>query len=1453
MTAKYDVFLSYSGADRETVNAISKLLTAQGVSSFLDRDHLVPGQPWPQALEDGLKTSSGVVVFLGPSGLGPWQKREMGFALDRQVQEERVGRTFPVIPVLLPGSDPVPGFLFLNHQVDLREDPLDADALKALIDGVHGKAAATDEIPSVLCPYQGLDVFEESDAAFFCGREDFSSRLLESALASNFVVLIGPSGSGKSSVARAGLLPLLRRQRPPAQTWDVALFKPGDDPFGKMAAALLPLLEPDLRETDRLVEGQRLGKHLAEGEVRLEAIVQRLLEKSEGTDRLLLLVDQFEELFTLAPESVRTPFVDALLQARERSALTLMMTLRADFYSSALSLNRELSDALEQGVINLGPMRREELERAIVKPAERVGLTLEPGLVEMLLADVDNQAGALPLLQHALTRLWKERLQGQRLLTIDAYKKIGGLSGALDQYASEIYQNFDDAEKKACRRIFLRLTQPVEGHERTARRVLRSDLDGLEQEDVVSRVIKKLADERLLTTEGDPDKSESYVEMSHEALIKGWSLLRGWIESDREYQQVLELLRQDAREWQNNGGKVAYLYHDERLTGAEKIVKDRLDELSELERKFLVAASLVREKKRKRRKRRTRLIELTAVVGLFWGIITSILYSAADTAQKDAVRKLVDIHWVGGVKEMTREDNADSAMKAAHHFMQVAELTVDDERKNAYLAGRLLTSNIQLVDILEQDHRYLRARFFRDRQRLLLWRKDGTVLLWKIGDPNSPEPVELPVKHEKAIVGVVFSEDESRILTWDDAERVCIWDSDEGRRLDCFRTETAIANAVFNHRHDRVLILGEDNSARVWTVQSGTGPDLTLRHDLADGEKIREAAFSSDDERILTWGDDHIVYVWNAEKAEDAPLLKFQQEKEGLGISQAMFNKAGDRIFSANDQTAKILDSRTGKTLAEFQHEGRITGIDTNRDESRVLTWGEDNSARLWSSDGKALLNLSHQGSVNGAAFFCGEKWLLTWSADGTARLWDSRTGDPVQPFMIHAGPVTGADFSCGDSGQADRILTRDENGSVHVWDSAGWQMLDNILALQSPIRKAAFNRSGSQILILDVFTDSSSGVEIQKKEGEVWRPLMPATDSKDFQGADFSQDGSSVLTWDQEGKIRVWNSESGQLLMASRFRHVSLAHNFEPAISRDGSHLVSQAEVGSLRISSTVSDESLSIPTADNQFYLGAIFSRNGGRLLTWSSDGSTRVWDGRTGEMLADSNSSEGVFYSGGVFTPDGSRVITWSDSDGSLWLWDYKDEQPQVLSSKHDGPVQGVVFSDDGRRFLSWSRFDENARVWSSRTGHSLHLLEHQAGINGGSFSGDGAQVMTWARDNTVRLWDQHSGKLLTILRHKRSYQGVSGAAFSPDDQRILVWGDDQARLWNLDVDGSGQARYPTLELERHTGTYLDELNAIQVLSREDWYQKQQDKGEDRGLSGRSTWARAFSRIAELIPGL
>lgn len=588
-----ELFLSYNSSDRDAVARVQDSLRSRNIPTFYDREDLTPGQPWFDELEAALDRVRGVAVFVGKEGLGSIQKREMQFALVRQAAEEKLGNRFPVIPVLLEGADSetISGFLALNTWVDLRRGLENPRAFEALVAALGQDAPArTAEATVPICPYRALNAFREEDAPLFFGREALSQKLFAQVLDHNLVVTIGRSGSGKSSIAQAGLLPLLRRQKPPADTWEAIVLTPGVKPFHRLAAQLVPLWSPPGREqTDLGTESEKLGNRLASGEVSLAGFIDLALKNLPNTTRLLAIIDQCEELFAPAvPQEQRESFVKQLIEASLQSKLTIVLTLRADFYGHAIRL-RELSDAIEAGPINVGEMTRQELRQAIEEPATRTGLRFETGLVDRILDHVEQQPGSLPLLEYALTELWQRREGAQ--LTHVAYGVIGGVEGAISKRAEMQFEKLTATQKQIALPALSRLVRVSSvGDEGTdTRQIVRlSDLSPDAQ--AVMRIFAE-RESRLVVTGRDEASGEQTVEVAHEALIRGWGELKRWIDNDREFLVWYQRLNLFLSEWQrldeNPGALLTGVYLEE----ARGWLGRRRNDLTEEQRRFIDASS----------------------------------------------------------------------------------------------------------------------------------------------------------------------------------------------------------------------------------------------------------------------------------------------------------------------------------------------------------------------------------------------------------------------------------------------------------------------------------------------------------------------------------------------------------------------------------------------------------------------------------------------------------------------------------------------------------------------------------------------------------------------------------------------------------------------------------------------------------------------------------------------
>ncbi|MGD1806705.1 tetratricopeptide repeat protein, partial [Dapis sp. BLCC M126] len=447
---------------------------------------------------------------------------------------------------------------------------------------------------NLFCPYRGLFHFGPNDAEFFFGREVFIEELFQATQNRNFIPVLGASGSGKSSVVLAGLVPKLQNEG----HWKFTHFRPseGDDPFHALALALVPLFMPELFGDAKLKETSKIAKSLRNEVYPLSYVLTEIQHKYP-TDRVLLIADQFEEIYTPSVDrEIRRSFLDTLLGSFQSSPShsqynpVLVATMRVDFSENALSY-APFADLFRKSDVKIRSMNHDELSEVIEKPAEKLGVTFEVGLAERILDDVEDEPGNLPLLEFALTELWKQR-KG-KLLTHAAYQHIGKVQGALARHADQNYDKLSATEKKQARRIFIQLVHPEEGQD-TRRRATKAELGEANWE-----FVKQLADNRLVVTSQNVANQET-VEVVHEALIRNWGEFRQWMKEDRSFRVWQERLRLAMDQWEKMQRDEGALLRGKLLTEAKEKLKQRREDLSAGEQEFIQASVKLRQRGKQR-------------------------------------------------------------------------------------------------------------------------------------------------------------------------------------------------------------------------------------------------------------------------------------------------------------------------------------------------------------------------------------------------------------------------------------------------------------------------------------------------------------------------------------------------------------------------------------------------------------------------------------------------------------------------------------------------------------------------------------------------------------------------------------------------------------------------------------------------------------------------------------
>jgi energy-coupling factor transporter ATP-binding protein EcfA2 len=640
----YDVFISYSRADSRPAAEIDSILRAKGLRPFFDRRNLAPGLPWVRALEQAINAAKAAIVLIGPRGLGNTQQYERELALVRQTYEPN----FPVVPVMLPETPTTNrpfDFLQLLTWIDFSQVAKVSDApgeVEHLLTAIRGGPPAGELVHEAICPYRGLDAFREEDSAFFFGRgsaDDPKSRigeLVRKVREHPFAMVVGRSGSGKSSLIYAGLLPALRREHD--LFWNALSLRPGPSPLRALAAAFNPRADEGAAEyADKITKE---ADQLRMGDLELLShMIREELDRAEGKpDRLLLYIDQWEELYAQAPSSGDTEraaqhatdvkrFIDLLLTATRTAPVAVVGTVRADFYDPLIG-HEEIRTLLPTRQVLLGSMSRSELESTIVEPAKKVGLAFDPpGLVQRIVDEVGEDERTLPLLQYALKESWA--LRKGNTITADSYARSGGVREAIRRTAERTFNSLSTEDKQAARQLFLSLVTPGEGQEDTrARAAMPSD-------PVQRRIVEQFAGPRtrLLVTGADR-AARPTVEVAHEALIRTWPRLREWIDANRVKLRDRAAVLQAKADWERNGRRDDMLLPPGLQLERARSLLDNPGDLAIDDIQEFIALSSTRAVDAQRRRTRIRNIAFLAVIAAVGLVFVEVARQQRATAEQ---------------------------------------------------------------------------------------------------------------------------------------------------------------------------------------------------------------------------------------------------------------------------------------------------------------------------------------------------------------------------------------------------------------------------------------------------------------------------------------------------------------------------------------------------------------------------------------------------------------------------------------------------------------------------------------------------------------------------------------------------------------------------------------------------------------------------------------------------
>jgi WD40 repeat protein len=1359
--AHFDVFLCHNGLDKPAVELIARKLKRAGLQPWFDKWCLTPGGNWQAELAAGLAASAACAVCVGPSGVGDWEALELQLANDRMAKD----RSFRHFLVLLPGipepfdTTTLPPFLSLRTWVDLRTDIEDDRAFQRLIHAIKGiapgaEAAAFVEARDDVCPYQGLIPFDEEHAEFFFGRDAELQRLIEKLKSTRFLAVLGPSGSGKSSLVRAGLIPSLRKGALAySNTWPICLLTPTAHPLTALTAHLMRLYPHGaMQETlDRVSEDPRT-LHLA---------VSLALLDRPSTDNVVWVVDQFEEIFTLCQDlRIRGQFLANLLYAASIPAgrNIVILTLRADFYAKC-AFFPELSSRLASHQFLVTPMAEDNLRQAIEHPARRVGLQLESKLTETILHDVANQPGTLPLLEHALLELWKCR-RGH-MLTLEGYQERGGVRGAIAKRAEETYEKLNTDERVIVRRIMLRLTQPGEGTEDTRRRATMTELSMKPHEnEAVERVISAMTEARLLTVSGDDATNERFVEVSHEALIRGWPTLRQWIEEDRVGIRIHRRLTEAAQEWERSSHDESLLYQGTKLAQAREWRDRHQTELNQLEQDFLDMSMTLQVREEEEAK-------------------------ARDSRELEAAKRLADTerHRAEVAEALARSEQR--ARVRQRRFMFGFLFLVLIAMTTAALAVRLekMSRSRELAAIAT-------SKLPSDPELSLLLAREAIVVsaTAEAEEALRRSLLESHVRarfkgHSKALSEADFSPNGEYVVTASQDNSARIWDARTGRSRAELKGHTGpVFSAAFSPDSKFILTGSQDATARTWDANTG---QYLIEFKGHQGP-VFIAIFSPNGRLILTASEDGTARIWDTGTGREL----FQLKDHGRPLTSATFSPDGKLVLTAGeDSTARIWDADTGHSLKELTgHRDFVFHAIFSPDGKLAATASRDGTARVWDiGTGRKMIELTgHKGAVSSVGFSADGNFIVTSSRDATARIWKVPTGDYVAELKAHTSPISSAQFSS----DSKLLVTADLNGVGRLWDTSTWRNLAELKGHTAPISTVSFSPDSKLVLTASLDStaclwDATVGQSIGDLKGH----------SGPVFGAAFSPDSKLVITASRDGTSRIWDTPTGRSvaeLVSHRGPVVSATFNI------DGKLALTASEDTTARVWDAGTGHALTELKGHTGSVMSATFSPDSKLVATGSEDNTARIWRISNGPSSIELKGHNGPVFSI-TMSPDGAVVVTTS-WDTTARIWDLSTGKSLHELKGHTGPVSSAAFSPDGKTIATIG-LDGTPRVWETATGKLLvELHGHTAPVFSVAFSPDGRVIATAGQDRTARLWETKSGRIVATLDGHNAR--VSSVAFHPERNFVVTASDDRtARIWEV-----GTARL-LMELRGHNGSIFD----------------------------------------------